>query len=83
MVPSILTHCSNSDRSALLNALRLVEGFALADFEVRTGLPRAAIAEPLQEGVARGWLAVDGERVVPTELGRRFTNDVISLVLTS
>ena len=28
-----------------------------------------------------GWLDVDGERVVPTELGRRFTNDVIALFL--
>ena len=29
----------------------------------------------------RGWLDVGAERVTPTELGRRFTNDVISLFL--
>ncbi len=65
----------------MLNALRLNEGFALADFEARTGLPRTAIAGELGEAVARGWLQVDDARVVPTELGRRFTNDVIELVL--
>ncbi len=65
----------------MLNALRLVEGFALADFEARTGVSRAEIATTLESATARGWLQVDGERVLPTELGRRFTNDVISLFL--
>jgi putative oxygen-independent coproporphyrinogen III oxidase len=65
----------------MLNALRLVEGFALADFEVRTGLSRAVIADRLTVAQQRGWLDVGEERVVPTELGRRFTNDVIGLFL--
>ena len=69
----------------MLNALRLVEGFALADFEARTGLPRAAIVTQLAEATNRGWLEVrdeDAQWLLPTELGRRFTNDVISLFLT-
>ena len=65
----------------MLNALRLVEGFALSDFEARTGLPRAAIAQPLQQAQANGWLTSTAEHVQPTELGRRFTNDVISLFI--
>ncbi len=65
----------------MLNALRLNAGFALADFEARTGLPRTAIAAELAQAVERGWLRVDGGEVVPTELGRRFTNDVIGLFL--
>jgi putative oxygen-independent coproporphyrinogen III oxidase len=65
----------------MLNALRLVEGFALRDFEARTGLPRAAIRRELDHAVLSGWLENDGERVVPTELGRRFTNDAIGLFL--
>jgi oxygen-independent coproporphyrinogen-3 oxidase len=65
----------------MLNALRLVDGFAVSDFEARTGLPRDAIAGPLQQAGARGWLACDGNAVRPTELGRRFTNDVIALFL--
>jgi len=65
----------------MLNALRLVDGFALADFEARCGLPAAAIAAPLAEAGNRGWLTVGDGRVVPTALGRRFGNDVIALFL--
>ncbi|WP_101925729.1 MULTISPECIES: radical SAM family heme chaperone HemW [Luteimonas] len=65
----------------MLNTLRLVEGFRLADFEARTGLPRAAIAAPLAAAVAQGWLDVDADRVRPTALGQRFTNDVVALFL--
>ena len=65
----------------MLNALRLVEGFALRDFEARTGLGRGVIAGRLAVAAQRGWLEVSPERVVPTELGRRFTNDVVSLFL--
>ncbi len=65
----------------MLNALRLVEGFALADFESRCGLDRAAIASALAQAQDRGWLHCQGGRVVPTQLGRRFGNDVISLFL--
>ena len=65
----------------MLNALRLHEGFLLADFEARTGLPRAAIAPQLEDAVSRGWLAHDGARVVPTALGRRLGNDVVALFL--
>ena len=65
----------------MLNALRLHEGFALADVEARTGLPRAAIAGELDEAVSRGWLDVESGRVIPTALGRRLGNDVVSLFL--
>jgi oxygen-independent coproporphyrinogen-3 oxidase len=67
----------------MLNALRLHEGFAWSQFEARTGLPRAAIAGPLSSAVSEGWLDDDGERVRPTALGRRFTNDVLELFLDS
>ncbi|RYZ73220.1 MAG: radical SAM family heme chaperone HemW [Lysobacteraceae bacterium] len=65
----------------MLNALRLNQGFALGDFEAWTGLPRQAIAAPLAEARARGWLSQTADRVAPTEQGRRFTNDVVSLFL--
>ncbi|MFI8719141.1 radical SAM family heme chaperone HemW [Stenotrophomonas sp. NPDC077464] len=65
----------------MLNLLRLHEGFSLKDFESRTGLERARIAAPVQVAVAKGWMTVDGDRVRPTELGRRFTNDVVELFL--
>ena len=65
----------------MLNALRLVEGFSLAQFEACTGLPRAAIATPMAQARDRDWLQVDGDHVRPTALGRRFGNDVIALFL--
>ncbi len=65
----------------MLNALRLVDGFSLDAFEARTGLARATISAQLDAAVAQDWLAIDGDRVRPTELGRRFTNDVIELFL--
>jgi oxygen-independent coproporphyrinogen-3 oxidase len=65
----------------MLNGLRLVDGFALAEFEARTGLAAEAIEAELQAASANGWITVDQGRIVPTELGRRFTNDVIGLFL--
>ncbi|MDH5835522.1 radical SAM family heme chaperone HemW [Luteimonas kalidii] len=65
----------------MLNALRLVDGFALTDFEARCGLSAEAIERPLAEGVERGWLQCAAGRVVPTPTGRRFGNDVIALFL--
>jgi oxygen-independent coproporphyrinogen-3 oxidase len=65
----------------MLNALRLNEGVPIAMFEVRTGLSRSAIAGKLATARVRGWLEADDDWVRPTELGRRFTNDVIGLFL--
>ncbi|WP_448481829.1 radical SAM family heme chaperone HemW [Pseudoxanthomonas mexicana] len=65
----------------MLNALRLEDGFALADFTATTGLPTEHIATPLEQARQRGWLTLSGTHVMPTALGRRFTNDVIELFL--
>jgi len=65
----------------MLNALRLVDSFTLPEFEARTGLPRDAIAAELATALDRGWIRNDGDHVAPTDLGQRFTNDIISLFL--
>ena len=65
----------------MLNALRLNEGVPLAMFEARTGLARDAIAVPLAHARERGLLEEDEAWLRPTELGRRFANDVIGLFL--
>ncbi len=65
----------------MLNALRLNAGFALSEFEASTGLARQVIAPQLAEARERGWLVETGGSVAPTELGRRFTNDVTALFL--
>jgi putative oxygen-independent coproporphyrinogen III oxidase len=60
----------------MLNALRLNEGFTVLDYRERTGLDIDTAAVKLAAGEARGLLErrVDGWR--PTELGRRFLNDL-------
>lgn len=65
----------------MLNVLRLHEGFRLSDFEASTGLAASEIAAPLARAVAQGWMTEQDGRVIPTELGRRFTNDVVELFL--
>jgi len=42
---------------------------------------RDVIRGELGHAKLMGWLQQTGDRVVPTELGRRFTNDVVSLFL--
>jgi putative oxygen-independent coproporphyrinogen III oxidase len=60
----------------MLNALRLNEGFTVLDYRERTGLDIDTATVKLAAGEARGLLErrVDGWR--PTELGRRFLNDL-------
>ena len=65
----------------MLNALRLREGFELANFTARTGLPLSAIAKPLAEAEARGLLARDFVRAWPTVRGFDFLSDLQSLFL--
>lgn len=65
----------------MLNALRLREGFSLPQFSERTGLPLSAIDAALQQAQQRGWLAVDGAWVTPTERGFDFLSDLQGLFL--
>jgi oxygen-independent coproporphyrinogen-3 oxidase len=60
----------------MLNALRLNAGVPARLFAERTGLPMSAIDPALRRAEERGLLAVDLERIAPTELGRRFLSDL-------
>jgi oxygen-independent coproporphyrinogen-3 oxidase len=60
-----------------LFALRLHAGFDRIQFERRTGLPFARLSGPIEAARRRGLLTIAGERVRPTDLGRRFLNDLI------
>jgi putative oxygen-independent coproporphyrinogen III oxidase len=65
----------------MMNALRLAEGFEVASFTERTGLPISAAARPLQEAEQRGLIARDHVRIKPTRRGQRFLNDLLQLFL--
>lgn len=65
----------------MLNALRLNQGFDTGLFYERTGLLINSIEGVLNQAEARGLLARDHLRIRPTELGRRFLNDLQELFL--
>ncbi|MFO1337744.1 MAG: radical SAM family heme chaperone HemW [Burkholderiaceae bacterium] len=66
----------------MLNALRLRDGFELALFTERTGLPPSAIADGLAKAQAMGLLEnADGSHVQPTVKGFDFLSDLQALFL--
>ncbi len=65
----------------MLNAMRLAEGFPVALFAERTGLPITAVEKALAQAEARQLIQRDHQRIRPTELGRRFLNDLLQLFL--
>jgi len=65
----------------MMNALRLTGGFEIASFAERTGLPITVAEAALAAAEAKGLIARDHLRIRPTELGRRFLNDLLQLFL--
>ncbi len=65
----------------MLNALRLNEGFGLELFTARTGLPESTLETTLSQLIGKGLLERRENHIVPTELGRRFLNDVMTAFL--
>jgi oxygen-independent coproporphyrinogen-3 oxidase len=60
----------------MLNALRLNEGFSAHDYRHRTGLELDSVAGRLTKAEERGLLVSRASGWLPTELGRRFLNDL-------
>ena len=65
----------------MLNALRLNGGFEPNLFAERTGLTLNAIERQLNAAEAKGLLYRDHKVIRPTELGRRFLNDLQQMFL--
>jgi putative oxygen-independent coproporphyrinogen III oxidase len=61
----------------MLNALRLIEGFPVALFAQRTGLPIATVEPQLAAAEAAGLIERDHARIAPTPKGQRFLNDLL------
>jgi len=61
----------------MLNALRLIDGFAVDLFARRTGLPLATVEPQLSAAEAAGLIERDHALIRPTERGRRFLNDLL------
>jgi putative oxygen-independent coproporphyrinogen III oxidase len=65
----------------MLNALRLVEGFPIALFQDRTGLPLTLIQRNLETAERDGLLERDWRHARPTERGRLFLNELLERFL--
>ena len=64
-----------------LNQLRLRGGVQMLQFEPRTGLPWSDVAGRVISLIDRGLLEEQGDRLVHTETGWRFVNDMQSVFL--
>ncbi|EXJ17090.1 radical SAM family heme chaperone HemW [Imhoffiella purpurea] len=62
-----------------LNAFRLTQGFRRSLFEERTGLDWSWMRRGIHEAVSHGFLDLSDDRIRPTELGRVFLDDLVSL----
>lgn len=68
----------------MLNVLRLTDDFSEAEYEARTGLEFATVAEAVAAAERKGLLEKAGEhRWRVTELGQRFLNDLQGLFLSA
>ncbi len=65
----------------MLNALRLVEGFAPETYAARTGQTLAMIEPRLCAAEAKGLLRRDWQRIAPTDRGRHFLNELLETFL--
>lgn len=65
----------------MLNALRLTDGVPASSFYEYTGLPLHTISKQLAEAEKKGLLEADLTTIRPTELGRRFLNDLQEMFL--
>jgi len=65
----------------MLNALRLTDGVAASLFAERTGFSLSLVNRAVEAATAKGLLEADPSRLKPTELGRRFQNDLLELFL--
>ena len=68
----------------MLGALRLREGFALARFTERTGLPLSAVMHQVQAAIDRGllqWADASQQHLLPTVRGFDFLSDLQAMFL--
>ncbi|MCW9089104.1 MAG: radical SAM family heme chaperone HemW [Gammaproteobacteria bacterium] len=65
----------------MMNALRLREGFASALFQAHTGMPISTVEPALREAERKGLLQWQLQRVLPTERGHNYLNELLQLFM--
>ncbi len=66
-----------------MNAFRLSQGFAPQLFSERTGLALNTIEQPLKKAEEQGLIEWNIQLIRPTESGRTYLNDLLSLFMSS
>ncbi len=67
----------------MMNSLRLNGGFEESLFQERTSLPLLLIRHELEQAEQKGLLVREAGRIAPTEMGRRFLNDLLQIFLAA
>jgi putative oxygen-independent coproporphyrinogen III oxidase len=65
----------------MLNALRLCVEISFQQFESRTKIPIITIMPILTKAKTKGLLRVENQKIMTTDLGKRFLNDLLALFL--
>lgn len=65
----------------MMNAMRLTDGVPLDLFQQRSGLPFLTLQRSIKEAQAKGLLLVSDEKMQPTQLGKRFLNELLTIFL--
>ena len=65
----------------MLNAFRLKEGFSLELFESRTGQNFQTVSQQINKAKKIGLLEIKNDRIIPTEKGFNFVNDLQEMFL--
>jgi len=65
----------------MMNALRLTQGFDSRLFQDHTGLPLSVLARSLERAVAMGLIEWQPQRILPTERGRNYLNELLQLFM--
>jgi putative oxygen-independent coproporphyrinogen III oxidase len=65
----------------MMNALRLVEGFPSALYMERTGLQLNSLLSPLERAESLGLIERDAIRIMPTDRGKQYLNDLLALFM--
>lgn len=66
----------------MMNALRLSDGFETALFQAHTGMPVTVMEPALREAERLGLVVWQLQRVVPTERGRNYLNELLQLFMS-
>lgn len=65
----------------MMNAMRLTDGVPVDLFQQRTGMPLITLQRNIKQAQDKGLLQISSEKMQPTQLGKRFLNELLTIFL--